>query len=76
MDEAERPVPVFARIPVYTGRSGQPLVSTQAVIIFIRSLANLTEGMLDGEQASLAAAIRIEADALECRAIEHTRGPR
>lgn len=74
MAEAEQPVPVFSRIPVYTGRSGQTLVSTEMVIMFIRSVAKAAEE--HGDLEGLAGALRREADALECQAIEHTREPR
>lgn len=67
------PQPAVTSIPIATGADGQPYIGCDAAVAMLRSIAAVTETLgLDDEPSDLAAAIRIEADALECRAIAHT----
>lgn len=67
--------PAVTGIPIGTDGAGQPIICCDAAVDMLRVIADITERLTpDDDPAALAAAIRIEADALECRAIAHTVG--
>lgn len=65
--------PAVTSIPIVTAPDGQPLMGCDAAVLLLRSIAEVAE-RLDphDDPRALAAAIRVEADALEVRAIAHT----
>lgn len=74
-DEGALPQPVVTSLPIVTASDGQPLMGCDAVVVLLESIASVVERLAPGDDpADLAAAIRIEADALNVRAIAHTAG--
>lgn len=68
-----RPQPVATGLPIVTWHDGQPLIGCDAAVALLRSIAEVAERLGPDDAArDLAAAIRIEADTLEVRAIAHT----
>lgn len=63
--------PICSTAPVWSGPDGEPYVHTNFVLALLRSITTVAETIED--PATFAAAITIEADALECRALEYTR---
>ncbi|MFD5384268.1 hypothetical protein ACFWMG_04725 [Streptomyces sp. NPDC127074] len=74
MTEDDTPVqPASTGIPIVTSTDGQPFIGCDAVVAFLRSIAEVVDRLDDQDDPrDLAAAIHIEADNLECRAIAHT----
>lgn len=62
---------VCATAPIATDPAGTPVISTDFAVALLRSIASVA-GTVD-DPATFAAAISIEADALECRALEYAR---
>lgn len=64
------------KIPIRTDRSGRAWIQASAVTQLLRAIANGCRDYADNPACDLhsaAAAIEIEADAIECRAIDLTR---
>ncbi|WP_369211327.1 hypothetical protein [Streptomyces flavofungini] len=62
-------------VPIVTASSGQPFMPCDAVLALLRAIAASCRTLADDPDCDLhsaAAAIDIEADALEARAIGHT----
>lgn len=76
MTDREPPLqPAMTGMPIGIDGAGQPIICCDAAVVMLRVIADITERLTrDDNPADLAAAIRIEADALECRAIAHTTG--
>ncbi|WP_143668314.1 hypothetical protein [Streptomyces sp. f150] len=73
MTDEQLPQPVITGLPLTTGPNGQPLIGCDAVVALLESIANVVERLAsEDDPADLAAAIRVEADALNVRAIAHT----
>lgn len=73
MDEYQLPQPVVTSLPLVTASDGQPLMGCDAVVVLLESIASVVERLEPGDDpADLAAAIRVEADALNVRAVAHT----
>ncbi|MFE9003102.1 hypothetical protein ACFYOY_13315 [Streptomyces sp. NPDC007875] len=69
--------PATTSLPIVTATDGQPYLGCDAVISFLRAIADSCRNLADNPECDLetaAAAIDYEADALECRAIAHTTG--
>lgn len=70
------PLPHAAdRLPIVTASNGQPFVPCDAVLALLRAVAESCDNLADDPDCDLrtaSAAIEIEADALEARAIAHT----
>ncbi|MGK3107982.1 hypothetical protein [Streptomyces sp. WAC05858] len=69
--------PASTSLPIVTATDGQPYVGCDAVIAFLRAIAESCRNLADEPGCGLdsaAAAVDYEADALECRAIAHTTG--
>lgn len=67
--------PVSSHLPIVTGGDGQPYIGCDAVIALLRAIATAQRANADDPEIDayvMAAAIDIEADALEVRAIAHT----
>jgi hypothetical protein len=74
-DEEQLPQPAVTSIGIVTASDGQPLMGCDAVVALLEGIASIVERLEPGDDpADLAAAIRIEADALNVRAIAHTAG--
>ena len=74
-DEEQLPQPAVTSIGIVTASDGQPLMGCDAVVALLESIASIVERLEPGDDpVDLAAAIRIEADALNVRAIAHTTG--
>lgn len=75
-DENDTPIqPASTSLPIVTATDGQPYLGCDAVIAFLRAIADSCRNLADNPECDLdtaAAAIDYEADALECRAIAHT----
>ncbi|MGW4075996.1 hypothetical protein ACWELB_21205 [Streptomyces asiaticus] len=75
-DEDDAPVqPASTSLPIVIATDGQPYLGCDAVIAFLRAIADSCRNLADNPECGLdtaAAAIDYEADALECRAIAHT----
>lgn len=62
-------------LPLVTANDGQPFMPCDAVLALLRAIAESCRNLADDPDCDLhgaAAAIEIEADALEARAIGHT----
>jgi hypothetical protein len=62
-------------IPVYSGSDGRAYIACDDAVALIRAIAESCRNLADDPDCDLhsgAAAFDIEADALACRAIEHT----
>ncbi|MEU1663579.1 hypothetical protein ABZ547_08185 [Streptomyces sparsogenes] len=69
--------PASTSLPIVTATDGQPYLGCDAVIAFLRAIAESCRTLAHDPDSSLdsaAAAIDYEADNLECRAIAHTNG--
>ena len=70
------PLPHAAdRLPIVTANNGQPYIPCDAVLALLRAIAESCTNLADDPDCDLytaSAAIAIEADALEARAIAHT----
>lgn len=70
------PLPHAAdRLPIVTASDGQPYLPCEAVLALLRAIAESCRNLADDPDCTLhgaGAAIDIEADALEARAIAHT----
>jgi hypothetical protein len=70
------PLPHAAdRLPIVTATDGQPYLPCEAVLALLRAIAESCRNLADDPDCTLTgagAAIDIEADALEARAIAHT----
>ncbi|GAA0453951.1 hypothetical protein ACFQ2B_27720 [Streptomyces stramineus] len=66
--------PVCTRLPLAMGDDGQPYLAADAVSTLFRAMAEVIRGHRneDGEIDIVAHILEMEADALDCRAIEHT----
>ncbi|MBI0293316.1 hypothetical protein JBE04_02075 [Streptomyces sp. PRKS01-29] len=77
-EDDDAPVqPASTSLPIVTARDGQPYLGCDAVVAFLRAIAESCRTLADEAECGLdsaAAAIDYEADALECRAIAHTTG--
>lgn len=77
-DEDDVPVqPASTNLPIVTAADGQPYLGCDAVIVFLRAIADSCRNLANEPDCDLdnaAAAIDYEADNLECRAIAHTTG--
>jgi hypothetical protein len=62
---------VCATAPIRQGCDGSPILGTDFVVALLRSIATVAESVSD--PAAFAAAITVEADALECRALGFLR---
>ena len=62
--------PICATAPVWSGPEGEPYVHVNFLLALLRSLATVAE--VSDDPATFAAAITIEADALELLARERT----
>ena len=74
---SDEPLPRAAdSLPIVTANDGQPYLSCEAVLILLRAIAESCRNLADDPDCDLqtaGAAIDIEADALEARAIAATR---
>lgn len=64
------------RIPILSGSDGQAYIPAAAVIQLLRAISASCDNLADDPDCTLrgaAAAINIEADTIECRAILRTR---
>ncbi|MEV8548353.1 hypothetical protein AB0L04_00660 [Streptomyces glaucescens] len=64
------------KMPVYSGSDGRAYLACDDVVALMRAIAASCRSLADDPDCDLpsaGAAIDIEADALACRAIEHTR---
>jgi hypothetical protein len=72
------PLPHAAdRLPIVTASNGQPFMPCDAVLALLRAVAESCTTLADDPDCDLhtaSAAIEVEADALEARAIAHTVG--
>ena len=69
--------PASTSLPIVTATDGQPYIGCDAVLALLRAIADSCRNFADEPDCDLdsaAAAIDVEADALECRAIAHTTG--
>ena len=70
------PLPHAAdQVPIVTANDGQPYMPCDAVLALLRAIAESCRNLADDPDCDLhgaGAAIDIEADALEARAIGHT----
>ncbi|OUD04674.1 hypothetical protein [Streptomyces swartbergensis] len=70
------PLPHAAdKIPIVTASNGQPFMPCDAVLALLRAIADSCRTLADDPDCDLrtaGAAIDVEADALEARAIGHT----
>lgn len=63
------------KMPIVTANDGQPYLSCEAVLALLRAIAESCRNLADDPDCDLhtvGAAIDVEADALESRAIAHT----
>lgn len=71
-----QPLPHAAdKIPIVTASNGQPFMPCDAVLALLRAIAESCRTLADDPDCDLqgaGAAIDVEADALEARAISHT----
>lgn len=71
-----QPLPHAAdQMPIVTANDGQPYMSCEAVLVLLRAIAESCRNLADDPDCDLhtaGAAIDVEADALEARAIGHT----
>lgn len=71
-----QPLPHAAdKMPIVTAGNGQPFMPCDAVLALLRAIAESCRDLADDPDCTLTgagAAIDIEADALEARAIAHT----
>lgn len=78
MTEDDAPVqPATTSLPIVTSTDGQPYIGCDAILAFLRAIADSCRNLANEPDCGLesaAAAIDYEADALECRAIAHTTG--
>lgn len=68
--------PAITRLPIVTATDGQPYMPCDAIIAYLRATADSCRNLADQPECDLrtaAAAIDLEADALECAAISRTR---
>ncbi|URN11330.1 hypothetical protein LUW77_03295 [Streptomyces radiopugnans] len=74
-DDEHVPSPA-AGLPIVTADDGQPYLPADAVIAYLRAVADAHRNLADEPECDLhtaAAALDQEADALECAAIAKTR---
>lgn len=69
-------VPPSMPIEITAGANGLPCITAENASRMLRAIANSVESHTDIGHAEIAFAIRMEADALDCRAIAHTTGPK
>lgn len=69
-------VPPSMPIEIRDGADGLPCISATNASRMLRAIANSVELHTDIGHAEIAIAIRMEADALDCRAIAHTTEPK
>jgi hypothetical protein len=63
-------IPVCASVPLWHDSNGHPLMDVNTTLALLRSLSEvMSRG--EWEAKGWAEVLRIEADALECRAIEY-----
>jgi hypothetical protein len=62
--------PVCASVPLWHDSNGHPLMDVNTTLALLRSLADVMS-RTGGDPGNWAEVLRIEADALECRAIEY-----
>jgi hypothetical protein len=62
--------PVCSSVPLWHDSNGHPLMDVNTTLALLRSLADVM-GQGEGRPDEWAEVLRIEADALECRAIEY-----
>lgn len=71
------PLPHAAdKMPIVTANDGQPYMPCEVVLALLRAIAESCRNLADDPDCDLhtaGAAIDVEADALEARAIGHTR---
>lgn len=76
MSEDSPVQPVTNQMPIVIGSDGQPYIACDLVIALLRAIANSCRNLADDLDCSLegaGAAVDVHADALEVRAIAHTR---
>lgn len=74
-DDDEPVHPATSHLPIVTDRAGRPYIPCDAVALLLRAMADSCRTLADDTDCDLhsaAAAIDLEADNLDCRAIEHT----
>lgn len=81
MTEDQPVQPATSRLPIVTANDGNAYIGCDAVAILLRAMADSCRTLADDPDCDLntaADAIDLEADNLDCRAIEHTtrRSPR
>lgn len=78
-DDDEHVEPASTALPIITGADGQPYIPAASAIQLLRAIANSCRNLADDPDTDLhttAAAIDIEADALDTRAIAATGASR
>lgn len=71
LDDDEFVQPATSGIPILTGSDGQPYIGCDSAIAILRAIAEVAN-RLDDDPQILAAAIHIDADNLQARAIAAT----
>jgi len=77
-EDGEHVSPAVTRLPIVTASDGQPYMPCDAVVAYLRAVADSWRNLAGDPECDLetaAAAIDQEADALECAAIERTSRP-
>lgn len=75
-DLGDEPQPISTRLPLAMGTDGQPYLGCDAVIALLRSISTVCRTLPDEVSPDLLAnVLDLEADALDCRAIQHTMKP-
>lgn len=67
--------PASSSLPIATGNDGHAYIGCDAVVAFLRAIADSCRNLADDPECdliTLADTLDIEADNLDCRAIEHT----
>lgn len=66
--------PASTSIPITTGADGQPYIGADAFVAFLHALSETCSRAVNTPEdiAHFAEAMRVEADALQVRAIAHT----
>ncbi|MFE0039411.1 hypothetical protein [Streptomyces sp. NPDC059015] len=76
MSDDEPLTPASSKLPIVTDTHGHAYIPADAVVAFLRAIAESCRNLADDPDANLhsaAAAIDFEADNLDCRAIACTR---
>lgn len=73
---SDLPQPASTALPIVTSTDGHAYLGCDAVVALLRAIAESCRNLADDPDCDLrtaAAAIDVEADALDCRAIAYTR---